>query len=407
MARRTFLHVGTPKSATTYLQYVLWKSARRPMKQHGMLLPGARTTHFLAAKGVTGRVDQQQKSDMDPAEAWPRLAEQINTWRGDALVCHELFAPATSRQASRAKAALEDTEVHLVLTARSLARQVPAAWQQQVKGGVGVRYDRYIERLLEGDPVRHRMRGVQGRADWFWHTQDLTDIAERWGADIPPERVHIVTLPTDSSDPALLWRRYASVFGLEDAQIDSTAPLRNVSLGRVETELLRRLNNARDRRLRGPGLRRWTRGLLGANILTERAGSPIGLPEECQGWVGAFTDKMLHSLEDSGYDVVGDLDDLRAGAPVTPWHNRQVATPEEVAELVSWTIGQLAEHLERVRQDSDDPSSVATPDGVGPDDGIPGIIELIEHIRAASTGQRPRPKPRQPRRLRPRPLRNR
>jgi len=403
MARRTFLHVGTPKSATTYLQYVLWKSARRPMKEHGLLLPGARITHFMAAKGVTGRVDQQMKSDMDPDEAWPRLAGFINAWQGDALVCHELLAPATRKQAERATEALKDTEVHLVLTARSLAKQVPAAWQQQVKGGVGLRYGRYIERLREGDPVRQRMRGVQGRADWFWHTQDLADIAERWGAHIRPENVHIVTLPTDSTDPTLLWWRYASVFGLEEAHIDSTAPLRNVSLGRVETELLRQLNNSRDRRLRGPGLRRWTRGLLGANILARRKGSPIGLPEEAQDWVADFTDKMLHRVEDAGYDVIGDLDDLRARAPVTPWHDRAVATPEEVAELSSWTIERLTEHLEQLRQDADDPSSIVMADGVGPDDGVPGIIEMIEHIRAASTGQRPRPRP-SPRRRRPRPL---
>jgi hypothetical protein len=103
MAERVFLHVGTPKSATTYLQYVLWKSARRRMKRRGgVLLPGARTTHFLAAKGVTRRVDQQQKSAMDPGEAWPRLVDQINAWDRDALVCHELFAPATRRQAERA-----------------------------------------------------------------------------------------------------------------------------------------------------------------------------------------------------------------------------------------------------------------------------------------------------------------
>ncbi len=392
MASRTFLHVGTPKSGTTYLQYVLWKSARRPMKEHGMLLPGARNTHFMAAKGVTGRADQQMKVDMDPTEAWPRLAELINAWRGDALVCHELLAPATRSQVERATGALQDTELHLVLTARSLAKQVPAAWQQQVKGGVGLRYGRYIERLRDGDPVRQRRRGVQGRAEWFWHTQDLADIAERWGAHIPPEHVHIVTLPTGSSDPTLLWWRYASVFGFEEVHIDSTAPLRNVSLGRVETELLRQLNNSRDRRLRGPGLRRWTRGLLGANIFTRREGSPIGLPEESQDWVADVTDKMLHRLEDAGYHVVGDLDDLRAKAPVTPWHNRAVATPEEISELTSWTIGQLTEHLEQLRQDADDPSSVVMPDGVGPDDGIPGIIEVIEHIRAATTGQRPRPR---------------
>jgi hypothetical protein len=394
VAQRTFLHVGTPKSGTTYLQYVLWKSARRELKKrHGMLLPGSRITHFMAAKGVTRRVDQQQKSDMDPAEAWPRLVEQINAWDGEALVCHELFAPATRRQAARAKAALRDSEIHLVLTARSLARQIPAAWQQQVKGGAGLRYDRFIERLHVGDPFRQRINPRLGKARWFWLTQDLADIADRWGADIPPENIHIVTVPTDASDPTLLWRRYASVFGLEDADIDSGAPPRNVSLGRVETELLRRVNNARDRRFRGLGQRRWTRGLLGANILAQRPSTtPIGLPEEALGWVAESTEEMIGRVQRAGYHVVGDLDDLRGGAR-TATGTALVATDEEVEQACAWTIKALTEHLEQMRDDADEPDAMAAPPVVGPDDGIPGILELIEHVRAATTGQAPRPRP--------------
>lgn len=393
MAERVFLHVGTPKSATTYLQYVLWKSARRRMKRRGgVLLPGARTTHFLAAKGVTRRVDQQQKSDMEPDEAWPRLVEQINRWDRDALVCHELFAPATRRQAEQAKAMLQGAEIHVVLTARSLARQVPAAWQQQVKGGATIRYPRFVELLREGDPVRARIRRVEGRARWFWLTQDLEDIAARWGVDIPPERVHIVTLPTDSSDPKLLWRRYSSVFGVDRLRIDSSAPMRNVSLGRAETELLRQINVARDQRFRGPGRQRWTRGLLASNILSDRKGSPIGLPEEAQEWVRTRTDEMLQRVRAAGYDVVGDLDDLRAPAPPAPWED-DVATTDEVAEAGAWTVERLTEHLEKLRQQADDPEALAPPPEVGPDDGVRGILELLEHVRAASTGQRPRPRP--------------
>jgi hypothetical protein len=396
MAERVFLHVGTPKSATTYLQYVLWKSARRRMKRRGgVLLPGARTTHFLAAKGVTRRVDQQQKSAMDPGEAWPRLVDQINAWDRDALVCHELFAPATRRQAERAKAMLRGSEIHVVLTARSLARQVPAAWQQQVKGGAPIRYPRFIDLLREGDPVRARVRRVESKSRWFWLTQDLQDIAARWGVDVPPEHVHIVTLPTDSSDPGLLWRRYSSVFGLDRLKINSAAPLRNVSLGRVETELLRQVNMARDRRFRGLGRQRWTRGLLASHILSERKGSPIGLPEDAQEWVRKRTDEMLHRVQAAGYDVVGDLDDLRAPAPPATWED-EVASEDEVAEACAWTVERLTEHLQQLREDADDPDALAPAPEVGPDDGVRGILELLEHVRAASNVEQPRPRPTDP-----------
>ncbi|MDQ4084930.1 MAG: hypothetical protein M3165_03855, partial [Actinomycetota bacterium] len=348
MARRTFLHVGTPKSGTTYLQYVLWKRARPVMRHHGVLLPGQRATHFAAAKGVTGKRDQQRRTDTDPAQAWRSLASQVNAWDGDALVCHELFAPATARRAARAKSALHGSQVHVVLTARSLARQIPAAWQQQVRAGLATTYDEFLERLHHGDPVRDRFRRRAGKAGWFWRVQDLADIAERWAADIPPEHVHIVTLPPDASKPGLLWERYSSVLGLDGADVDSDVPKRNVSLGRAETELLRRVNAARDPRFRGVSRHRWTRGLLASQILSQRAGEPIGLPEDARHWVTERTDAMLRQLEAAGYAVAGDLDDLTAAAPPAGTGGG-IATDAEVEQACDWAIGRLAEHLDELR----------------------------------------------------------
>jgi hypothetical protein len=408
MARRTFLHVGTPKSGTTYLQYVLWKSARPVMRSHGVLLPGQRPTHFAAAKGVTGHVDQQRKADIDPAAAWPSLVEEINAWDGDALVCHELFAAASARRAARAKAALRGSQVHIVLTARSLGRQIPAAWQQQVKGGVTTPYEEYVERIRHGDAVLDRFRRKPGKAGWFWRVQDLADIAARWGADVAPDNVHVVTVPRDASDPTLLWRRYSSVLGLDTARIDSTAPPRNVSLGRVETELLRQVHAEADPRFRGPGRHRWTRGLLGSNILAQRPGAPIGLPADVQHWVDERTQAMVEQVRAAGYDVVGDLDDLAAPAPPAPSsaggpeNTRGVATAAEVDEACDWTIARLHEHLaekqaekraEGGRPEDRAGAVSAAPPAVGPGDGVPGILELLEHIRAAVSGENPRPRP--------------
>jgi hypothetical protein len=388
MAKRTFLHVGTTKSGTTYLQYVLWRSARPVMRRHGVLLPGARTTHFLAAKGVTERIDQQQKSDMDPAVAWPRLVDEVNAWDGDALIAHELFGPASTNQAERAKSLLEGTEIHLVLTARSLAKQVPAAWQQQVKGGMTTPYGAFIRELRDSDCRRGR-RARSGKGDWFWLVQDLTDIARRWGTHVSPDHVHVVTVPPSASDPTLLWRRYASVIGMDQADIDSSAaPMRNVSLGRVETELLRQIHEVGDPRFRGLGRQRWTRGVLASTILAQRSGRPIGLPQESRSWVAERTDEMARSLERSGFDVIGDLGDLRAGTSLAPGVD-QPPTAEEVAKALDWTIERLTAHLHELLDDH--PGADISEPAVDPGDGVRAVFELLEHIRAVSTGQRPRP----------------
>jgi hypothetical protein len=72
------------------------------------------------------------------------------------------------------------------------------------------------------------------------------------------------------------------------------------------------------------------------------------------------------------------------------------ATAEEVAEASAWTIERVAEHLQRLRQDADEPGTIAAPPEVGPGDGVRGILELVEHVRAASTGNMPRPAPSRP-----------
>ena len=64
MAERIFLHVGTPKSGTTYLQAVLWQNADA-LKSEGLLLPGRFKTHYAAAKGVTSRTGMKREIGVD------------------------------------------------------------------------------------------------------------------------------------------------------------------------------------------------------------------------------------------------------------------------------------------------------------------------------------------------------
>ena len=46
-------------------------------------------------------------------------------------------------------------------------------------------------------------------------SQDLPDVLARWGATLPPSRVHVVCCPPPDADPALLWQRFAGVVGFD------------------------------------------------------------------------------------------------------------------------------------------------------------------------------------------------
>ncbi len=52
MAERVYLHVGLPKTATTYLQTILWAN-RDVLEEQGVRLPGhSRRAHLWASRVV-------------------------------------------------------------------------------------------------------------------------------------------------------------------------------------------------------------------------------------------------------------------------------------------------------------------------------------------------------------------
>ena len=52
MAARVYLHVGLPKTATTYLQTILWAN-RDALEQQGVRLPGgSRRAHLWASRVI-------------------------------------------------------------------------------------------------------------------------------------------------------------------------------------------------------------------------------------------------------------------------------------------------------------------------------------------------------------------
>ena len=72
--------------------------------------------------------------------------------------------------------------------------------------------------------------------------QEVPDILDRWGGTLPPERVHLVTVPAPGADRGLLWQRFASVLGLDTGELAPDTSRVNASLGVPETALVRRIN---------------------------------------------------------------------------------------------------------------------------------------------------------------------
>jgi hypothetical protein len=314
MTRRVYLHVGSPKTGTTFLQQVLW-AQRDLARDQGLLLPLTRVTdHYYASLDVREVADAPHLPD-HVAGTWGRLVEEAMSWPGDVLVSHELFAPATAEQAARAIASFGDGfEVHVVLTVRDLVRQIPAEWQQHLKS-------RHVATL---PAFIADVRDDVSRVGWFWTVQDYAQVLRRWGATLPRSQTHVVTVPPASSPPEVLWERFSSVVGLTPGSFRLDGFRTNTSLGAEQAELLRLLNVELGDRLPKPGPYHSTVILVLAHqILAERRGQRLSLEPADLEYAARLSRDLAADLARSGVDVVGDLADLvpseaGAAAPVAP-----------------------------------------------------------------------------------------
>ena len=75
-------------------------------------------------------------------------------------------------------------------------------------------------------------------AAWFWSVQELPAILERWGAGLPADRIHVITVPPAGAKRTELWSRFVTGFGLENIPLVATAERANPSLGAHEPHYL-------------------------------------------------------------------------------------------------------------------------------------------------------------------------
>jgi len=301
--QRVFLHIGPPKTGTTYVQSILFGN-RRQLRQAGVLLPGRATAkHFGAVGDLRGRRRGKRRN----SGAWDRLAAEARAWPGTSVISCEWFAFCTHEQVERALASFGAAEVHVVITLRDLGRIVPAVWQEQVKNGKVFTFTEFLD-LLE------RPNGADDFGTRFWLTHDTRQLLDRWARDLPDDRVHLVTLPRSGADPNELWRRFGSLF-LADLQPYDTGGVRaNPGLRLAEVEVLRRVNDELDGRMRKNAHAPLVKHLLTGELTKQAGGGKLQLPTSRLDPLVSKAEEIVSALAVSGHPVVGDLDDLKVDA---------------------------------------------------------------------------------------------
>ncbi|TDC51027.1 hypothetical protein E1281_21135 [Actinomadura sp. KC345] len=348
--RAIFLHVGAAKSGTTFLQLVLWNNRER-LRERGVLFPGEDFAAHVRAAFDLRRTFFLGASDPKTRGAWRTLVDEARDWPGNTIISQELFAPARPAWVREAMADLDFADVHVVFTVRDLGRQIPAHWQEDVKNRFTTSFTEFVAALRRQD-----WRTFE-TARLFWGLQDPVAVLGRWGADLPPERVHVVTLPPPGAPRDLLWRRFCAATGLVPDDYDLSRTFANQSLGLAETQFLLRLNEALDERIGWHAYNEDVKLFLAQQIFAPRPSTArIELPAEHVPWATERSVETVEALRAARYDVVGDLYDLMPGPASGPAVGRAPAPPPDEprwAEMADAGVDAIAALLRRVQETED------------------------------------------------------
>ena len=338
--RRVFLHIGLPKTGTTYLQDVVWAN-KEALAEHGLLLPGQhRRRHYLASLDV--REDpklERRPGDVD--QPWTDLVEEILDWDGDAVVSHEFFGAASVPQIEKLAASLLDRELHVVITARSVYDIGLTIWQEVVKFGSAMSVDVYPVKS-DYDPTN----------EWGWGSWDLGDILHRWGQVVPHDRVHVLAVARRPDDPQALWHLYAEVLGVDPADYVVPDQPSNPALGLVEVELLRRINDKLLDFRSAPDRGRWIRGYFAQGGILPQRQERFRPGADKHAELMRRADKAVEVLTAGGYDFRGELGLLH------PQEQGDLRHPDEVSDgemldSATTAISRLLHDVRRISRERD------------------------------------------------------
>jgi len=341
---RAYLHVGAPKTGTTYLQGVLWrnKAALRDAGVH--VLGGNRNDHYRAGHDLRDIPFDPDDPRVDWTGAWDLMCRLAGSSSAPSVVISdEHLASLSSEQVRRAVEGLRPREVHVVYASRGLAGLLPSEWQEYVKHGSKLDYATWSRRVLSTPR--------KGPGRWFWSVHDPVGVVRRWSSMVPLENIHVITMPPSDAPKDELWHRFASVLDVDPTVAVDFDVAGNLSLGVAETEVLRQVNQHLPE-----NFPRWhyialVRDLLAVKVLGAAPSTtrPV-LPDDLEEVVRRRATRAIKGLKASGCHIVGDIKDLRPRDSSSRRSN-EVSCEDEL-ETSTAALASLIVHLAQ-RRDAD------------------------------------------------------
>ena len=329
------MHVGCSKTGTSSLQAGLWMSVDA-LAAEGVGLPYVgRPAHIAGLLRPLGWRPVKGFAGEHRATALRKVPATLRDTAGDRLlVSNEDLAEVRAEDVDAVAVLCDeaDVDLHVVLTVRDWAQQLPSDYQQFLKHRLADSYPDFL------DDVRER-RGAW--AEQFWRRQDPVDILDRWGRAVDPARTHLIVVPSYSQDPEGVFNLMGEVVGFAAAAVTRPKGSVNASFGVVESEVFRRVNAALGDRL--PDYKRdYTEAVrwpFAHGVLPRSASARLTLPPEHLDWVQERARRTVATVRERGYPVHGDLDALvpdEASARPLPAYDEAAVAEASITALANY-----------------------------------------------------------------------
>lgn len=342
-SKKLILHIGAPKTGTTYLQGVLWAN-REELAAQGVHLPGRRQgRHYAIGNDLLGDSGTAFTRQARIEGTWERFVSRLAQNTAETvLLTDERLCALDASGIDKVASLAPDREIHVVYAARDLSELFPSAWQEQVKHGIRTPFGEWSAKLVE----RHRQGDLSA---WFWRVHDAGSVLERWSAAVDsPNHVHVVTMAATSDEPDALWRDFARAAGLPVSLPNEGERGANVSLDYAQIEVLRGVNAIVRPRMDPEQYRYWVRDFLAKDIMGRgRVGVRPAIPDQLHEGLSVIAEGIVSTIAGSGYEVVGDLSDLLPKAD--PDTKRSIPTDGVVGQAAINTIAEVIGALDAGR----------------------------------------------------------
>jgi hypothetical protein len=304
---KLFLHVGFHKTGTTSLQDALNRN-RAELLTQGLIYPKTRRFRahheFAWSAGKRGWGWKQfGGSQAGPGPA-RRMFRLIRSSKRDVIISSEFLSELTPPKIQKLVSSIGDKDLRVIFTVRPVAKILPSAYQQEVKNGSKLTFDRWLERVLEPEKENRNKTRF-----WTRHSHHI-EIA-KWAEVVGKDRITVIV--ADESKPEFLTESFFTLVGADTSNFrDSKKEIVNRSMDLAEIELLRRINAKFDRNLgwdeyvvgiRSTLVKTWTQ-----SAPSENSPGKLSNPEAFKQAIEKRVREVTEGIRSLGVELIGDVD---------------------------------------------------------------------------------------------------